>query len=661
MVRSSAKAGLDFESEVRGCLKRIGLKHVDGGPNFKIGEHQIDACGGWDDVLIVAECTQASVEGASIRRLISELRGKQANIRKEIKKKDKYQTYKRFEFTIVIRNIKCTDGDKKIASQKPQIHLIEFQTLKYYQSLAGIIGERGTVFHLLGEMGVQPRDFDMPRLPAFRVRLAKDSLAYLFWCDPNDLLKVAYVARREAGREKYYQRILSSQRLRDIRKFIKDGEIFPNNVIVSFDKKPDFREKRGFDDSWPSWLEIGELIFPKSYTSCWIIDGQHRLYGFGGLQPNPKAQKLAVFAFEPLQEARQAKYFLDINAKQTPVPKDLIWDVQGEMQPNTEDGIVANCIKKLNQIEPLRDQIFIPLAGKRIWGKLKLSGLCQDLRETRLCCERTRSMTSQRNTLIQGLKPERVSEKIAKVMASFLKSVQASCSKDLWDNILLRPGGLTIAFNVFEQIIVHLKHDPTERERDKYSRSFTRSLTDIAPSGSSIRQLQSKLTSYKQRREMLREVLMRMQEELNDPDFGKDLLSAAEKLDDRIIKFERRLAEFIANALGIVDINNLKQVTPEHIWRNIQRLVEQEHVSHPTFAVHEALGLGDIQVIMEQRNNRKVLTPLFTKPEIGFNSSEETKAALGHIIRARTRVHGRRRGNISLVNTYLEIFDRLIS
>ncbi|GAH04295.1 unnamed protein product, partial [marine sediment metagenome] len=245
MVKGSGRAGPDFEAEVRGCFKRIGLKNVDGGPNFKIADYQIDACGGWDDVLLLAECTQSTVEGATIHPRISELRGKQATIRKSMRNLDKYKTYKRFEFALVTKNIKHTSGDKQIASQKPQIHLIDFQTLKYYQSLASLIGTRGATFHLLGELGIQPKEFDMPRLPALKVRLAKDSPAYLFWCDPNDLLKVAYVARRESGREKYYQRILSGPRLKRIRDFIRDGEIFPNNIIVCFDKKPEFRSKRG--------------------------------------------------------------------------------------------------------------------------------------------------------------------------------------------------------------------------------------------------------------------------------------------------------------------------------------------------------------------------------------------------------------------------------
>lgn len=662
MAKGSGRAGLDFEAEVRGCFKRIGLKNVEGGPNFKVGDYQIDACGGWDDVLLVAECTQSTVEGATIHPRISELRGKQATIRKSMRNLDKYKTYKRFEFALVTKNIKHTSGDKQIASQKPQIHLIDFQTLKYYQSLASLIGTRGATFHLLGELGIQPKEFDMPRLPALKVRLAKDSPAYLFWCDPNDLLKVAYVARRESGREKYYQRILSGPRLKRIRDFIRDGEIFPNNIIVCFDKKPEFRVKAGFDDSWPPWLEFGELIFPCSYRSCWIIDGQHRLYGFGGLQPNPKAQKLAVFAFERLPEPRQAKYFIDINNEQKPVSQDLIWDLEGEMSPLTKRGLIANCVKKLNSIAPLKDKIFLPLSGKHTRGQLKMSGLCQDLQETRLCSERTRTMpTQQKNPLFRGSKLELVPDRVARAAASFFEVLQTRCSEEVWRAILIRPGGLTIALNVYEQVLVHLKHTPSDKEIEKYSNALVKSLLDLAPSSTSIRQLQSQLTSYKQRRLMLREVLLRMQEELNDPDFAKGVLVAAERFDERVKRFERQLAEFVAVPLGIADINQLKQTAPEGVWRNIERIVKQERASHPSFSVHEALGLGDIKVIMEQRHNQKILMPRFIRAEVGFNSSQETLAALGHIIRARTRVHGRRRGNIGLVNIYLDIFERLLT
>jgi hypothetical protein len=184
---------------------------------------------------------------------------------------------------------------------------------------------------------------------------------------------------------------------------------------------------------------------------------------------------------------------------------------------------------------------------------------------------------------------------------------------------------------------------------------------ELAPGTQGIKQLQSRLTSYKQRREVLKEVLVGIQEELNDPDFAKGVLLAAERLDERIRRLERQLAKFVATHLGFVDISDLKKVAPEGVWRSTERIVKQERINYPNFEVHEALSLGDIKVIIEQRNNQRILLPLFTRPEIGFNSAPETLAALSHIIKARTRVHGRRRGNIGLVNTYLDTYERLVS
>ena len=149
-------------------------------------------------------------------------------------------------------------------------------------------------------------------------------------------------ARRETGRRDYYQRMLKRSRLANIKKFIQDGEIFPNNVVVAFDESPQFHQVTNEQDNFlPEWLEFGELTFPKSYRSCWIIDGQHRLYSFGAVDPNPKSQKLAVFAFDQLSESRQAKFFIDINKEQKPVSPDLIWDLEGDMRSDTDRGLIA--------------------------------------------------------------------------------------------------------------------------------------------------------------------------------------------------------------------------------------------------------------------------------------------------------------------------------
>lgn len=662
MTGATSSAGLQFKKEVRQSLKRIGFKNVAGGPDFKMGGHQIDACGGWDDILVVAEC-RPSTDVASIHDLISEVRGKQPTIKQGFRKLEGYEIYRRHEFAIVTRNIKYTQDDNNFASQKPRVHLIDFQTIEYYQRLAQLIGQRGALFNLLGELKIKPQDLDLPKVPAFRVQLGKNLPGYLFWCEPHELLKIAYVARRESGRERYYQRMLTPQRLGNIRKFIQRGGVFPNNVIIAFDDKPKFRPKQTYEDRWPPWLEFGELIFPTSYRSCWIIDGQHRLYAFGPLVPNPLAQKLAVFAFEPMEEHKQANFFIQINQEQKPVSLDLIWDLEGEMSPETPRGRIANCVKELNSMPPLKGMIYLPLSGERKRGQLKMSGVCQDFQDTGLLNDRTRFMIqAQKNPLAYRINLTDIPFRAANAVADFLNHVQKQSTGALWTSILLRPGGITLALNVYEQILIRVGQTPAHQQLDKYAKAFIEVLNELAPNQSEMRKLvREQLTSYAQRRILSTEVLGRMQEKLGDPEFAKNRVQVAEPFGERLAKFERRLAEFVTERLGILTIAELRQKAPEGVWREAEERVEREKKTKPDFAVHEALTLGEIEKIAERRDNSKVLMPLFMDPANGFGDERAVLAALAGITRVRTAIaHGRRAGNRRLVTAYLETFESVI-
>jgi len=663
MTRATSSAGLQFETEVRQSLKRIGFRDVAGGPDFRVGGHQIDACGGWDDILVVVECTQSGADIASIHDLISEVRGKQPAIRQGFRKLEGYESYRRYEFALITHNIKYTQGDHNVSSQKPRVHLIDFQTIEYYQRLASLIGQRGALFNLLGELQIQPRDLDLPKVPAFRVQLGKNLPGYLFWCEPHELLKIAYVARRESGRERYYQRMLTPQRLGKIRAFIQKGGIFPNNVIIAFDDKPKFRPKQTYGDRWPSWLEFGELIFPTSYRSCWIIDGQHRLYAFGPLVPNPTAQKLAVFAFEPMEEHKQANFFIQINKEQKPVSLDLIWDLEGEMSPETPRGRIANCVKRLNSSPPLKELIYLPLSGERKRGQLKMSGVCQDLEATLLLNDRTRFMTQvQKNPLAYRVNLTEIPHKVAAALADFLNEVKRCSGDALWTNIIIRPGGITLALNVYEQILIKVAQKPSDQQLKKYTEAFITVLRDLAPNQSDMRNLvREQLTSYAQRRQLSNEVLERMQEKLSDPEFARNRVRVAEPFGERLAKFERRLAEFVTERLRVVTIAELRQKAPEGVWREAEERVEREKKTKPDFAVHEALTLGEVEKIIERRDNAEVLMPLFTNPTNGFGDEQAVSAALAGITRTRTSImHGRRTGNRRLVTAYLETFESLI-
>ena len=319
MSPSASIAGVEFEKAVRGSLKRIGFKDVDGGPKFVVGGFQLDAVGGWDDVLLVVEATKTSSKNTAIRNRIAELKGKTSALRSAFKKSGTFSGYSRFEFALVTQGFSYSESDINLARTDPRIHLVDYQVLQYYVDLASVIGKQASLFNLLGELDVEPRDLAVHRTPAFRVELNNRHTGYLFFCEPQKLIEITYVARRETGREHYYQRMLTASRIKNIRKFIENGGIFPNNIILAFDAKPQFRPYNALDGNSPEWLSCGDLKFPKSYRAAWIIDGQHRLFAFGGDQAASPNQKLPVFAFEPMEESKQAGFFIEINREQKPV------------------------------------------------------------------------------------------------------------------------------------------------------------------------------------------------------------------------------------------------------------------------------------------------------------------------------------------------------
>lgn len=664
MTHPAHTAGQEFENRIRHSFKAIGLKDVDGGPSFRVGDHQIDACGGWDDILLVAECTQSINEQASIHNLISELRGKQLAIKQGFRRLDQYETYRRFQFAIVTKNIRYTDGDRTLALQRPVIHLLDWQTFEYYQKLASLIGPRGALFNFLGELHVEPRDFDLPRVPAFRIQLSRGLSGYLFWCEPQDLLKVAYVARRESGRQKYYQRMLAKNRLSKIRDFVQKGGIFPNNIIVAFDQRPNFRPKPAYDNAWPSWLEFGELIFPPSYRSCWIVDGQHRLYAFINPASNLRYQKLAVFAFDPISEHRQAKFFIVINKEQKPVSLDLIWDLEGEMSSDTPRGRIANCVKILNSMPSLRDKIFLPLSGERTKGQLKLSGICQDLEDIGLLKERTKFMTqTQKNPLILRLNYNQIPNRVASALSDFFDIVKSQMTDNTWTSLILRPGGITLALNVYEQILIRVGQIPSIQTLEGYVQHFVETLNEYAPNQTEMRRfVRTQLTSYAQRRQISVEVLAKMREKMQDPQFALVSAGAIESLSERLVRFERRLAEYVAQNLSILNISDLRQKSNEATSNRISTRLAQESRIRAEVAIHELLGLGETREIIERRENANILMPFFTDPVDGFGDEQAVFAALSCITKARNALHhGRRIGNRRLLLAYLETFEDIIS
>ena len=163
--------------------------------------------------------------------------------------------------------------------------------------------------------------------------------AYTFSIKAKDMMPLSYVAHSRAKhshssdsknplREGHYQRILTSGRISSIAKHLeRDQTPFINNILVSYRGKNNgfkFVEKKRIGQG-----RTGELTISGRPGSFHVIDGQHRLFGYSGVNDkNILDQTLIVTAFHEIDQLEEAKTFLSVNRNQKKVDVALMREVQ---------------------------------------------------------------------------------------------------------------------------------------------------------------------------------------------------------------------------------------------------------------------------------------------------------------------------------------------
>lgn len=168
------------------------------------------------------------------------------------------------------------------------------------------------------------------RVPALKGSMGGHDY-YMLSIEPSKLLKIGFILHRTKVNDSMaptYQRLLVPSRLKGITKFIDDGGYFPNSIIVNFDSpsrklKVQFEPAGKSDDSNS---RFGYLIIPNAYGIAYIIDGQHRVYGYAGSKYK-ESNTIPVVAFDNMESQEQLKIFMDINENQKAVSPSLRLDL----------------------------------------------------------------------------------------------------------------------------------------------------------------------------------------------------------------------------------------------------------------------------------------------------------------------------------------------
>ena len=168
---------------------------------------------------------------------------------------------------------------------------------------------------------------------------------YMFSIEPGHLLKIGFVLHRTRTNEREdptYQRLLVPARLRGIESFIENEGFFPNSIIVNFNTSITKTMKLQFQQSSSTKLKSksrhGVLKIPNSYAIAYVIDGQHRLYGYANTEQVFKAT-IPVVAFENLTSDEQLGMFMDINENQKKIAPRLKLTLQEDINWNSTNTL----------------------------------------------------------------------------------------------------------------------------------------------------------------------------------------------------------------------------------------------------------------------------------------------------------------------------------
>jgi len=349
-IRKPKLFSRQFEDDIWCQFYDLGYRHLNINENLKLpwGEQskqdkQIDVVVIDDETVFLIEC-KSKEDGRSrnanfkdqfdalslrldgFRKSIYELLGKEVKVK----------------YILATRNIALYEGsdDHKRLMSTQSFHYDE-STFNYVESLIKNYNTpkiKAAKYQFLGLIFRETTIGEKIQIPAIMGKMGGKKY-YSFSIEPEVLLKIGYVLHRTKSNTAdfpTYQRLLKANRLPDIRKFIEEEDgYFPNSVIINFGNEDTSNKlKLEFQPASKEGMKTsarhGLLKIPNAYAIAYIIDGQHRLYGYAG-SDHAKKDQIPVVAFERMEVREKIELFMKINEKQKAVPKSLIIALEKDM------------------------------------------------------------------------------------------------------------------------------------------------------------------------------------------------------------------------------------------------------------------------------------------------------------------------------------------
>lgn len=387
------------EDEIWCLMAAMGFKEFSLDRNFKINykdgfSKQIDVFCKDDDTAFVIECTQC--EKYKAKRLndkLSEFSDIKVSLFDAVKS---YYDNRNIKVKLVLatKNIQWSDKDIQKANEE-NIFVLRDEEFNYFTELTKRVKFAAKYQFLAKAFQGQKINNINLSVPATRGKMGK-TVFYNFLIKPSDLMKISYVSHQSSltmDDLDTYQRMLKAPRLKGIGKYIDNGGQFPTNIVINIKtkKKLKFDEIEKLGSS-----SYGKLQLPSKFATAWIIDGQHRLYGytfserFQNLQEDTSS--VPVLAYENLPASKETQLFVDINCEQQKVQSNLLSELVAALHWDSEDfkqrtmALCARLIMKMGAdlTSPFSERIITTDKKKTKYRTLTLKNFLDGLLENKM-------------------------------------------------------------------------------------------------------------------------------------------------------------------------------------------------------------------------------------------------------------------------------------
>ena len=367
-----------FEDRVWAAFARLQFTNLNQDRLLKIpygrASHQVqqvDVFAADDQVALVIECKSTEkIRPGQFKKEIEAISGQREGIIRRIH--SEYPACK-VKFILATNNYTVSNAIEERLDSEDIFHMTE-DTVDYYLMLAEHLGAAAK-YQLLGSLFAGQKIPNLePTVPAVRGSMGGHTY-YSFSIEPARLLEMAFILHRSQANSALmptYQRLIKKSRLKKVAGFVEGGGFFPNSIIINIERG----KRRGglrFDlaskqAQGPGAAKIGLLHLPQTYRAAYVIDGQHRLYGYAK-SDRADTDLIPVVAFLDLDRAEQVKLFMQINENQQAVPKNLRNTLNADLLWNSEDYRERTRALRLHIAQHLGEQKSSPLYDRVLIGE----------------------------------------------------------------------------------------------------------------------------------------------------------------------------------------------------------------------------------------------------------------------------------------------------